>query len=282
MSYTACMPELPEVETIRRTIEPLVLGKTILGIRLLDTSIAQGAPERVQNEPVGTTITAVNRRGKHLILMLDSGKGLVLHLRMTGSVLLEPPTRNPRVRAELLLSDDVRLYFNDMRRLGVMELIDDLGSRMKKMGPEPLSDEFTPEALQSRLAHHKIPIKAALLDQHIIAGIGNMYADEALFLARLHPMTPCESLSPEQVAVLWSAVRRVLELAIANQGASIDTYVLPGGERGTAYDCFNVAHKKGAPCPRCGTPLERLMVRKRGAYYCPVCQRPDKPQNSEA
>ena len=267
------MPELPEVETIRRAIEPLVLGKTILLIQLHDPSIAQGQQERVRNEPVGTTVTAVNRRGKHLVLMLGDGKGLALHLRMTGSILLDPPVRNPRVRAEILLSDNVRLYFNDMRRLGTMEIIDNVDDRLSRLGPEPLSDEFTPEALQARLARHSIPIKAALLDQHIIAGIGNMYADEALFLSRLHPMTPCGSLTPEQVAGLWSAVREVLELAIANQGASIDTYVLPGGERGTAYDCFNVAHKLGAPCPRCGTPLERLMIRKRGAYHCPVCQR---------
>ena len=272
MSYTACMPELPEVETIRRAIEPLVLGKTILKIQLHDPSIAQGEPERVRNEPVGTTVAAVNRRGKHLILVLDNGKGLALHLRMTGSILLEPPQDNPRVRAEIVLSDNVRLYFNDMRRLGRMELIDKLDTLMDRLGPEPLSDEFTPDVLQSRTNRHGIPIKAALLDQHIIAGIGNMYADEALFLCRLHPLTPAGSLSSQQVADLWSAVREVLTLAIANHGASVDTYVLPGGERGTAYDYFNVAHKKGVPCPRCGTPLERLMIRKRGAYFCPVCQ----------
>ena len=204
--------------------------------------------------------------------MLDNGKGLALHLRMTGSVLLEPPQDNPRVRAEIVLSGNVRLHFNDMRRLGRMELIDNLDTLMDRLGPEPLGDEFTPEALRSRLTHHRIPIKAALLDQHIIAGIGNMYADEALFLSRLHPLTPAGSLSSQQIAGLWSALREVLTLAIANHGASVDTYVLPGGERGTAYDYFNVAHKKGVPCPRCGTPLERLMVRKRGAYYCPACQ----------
>ena len=258
------MPELPEVETIRRAIEPHIVGTQIADISLLDPSIAgPEGPEHLQ-AAIGSPVRAVLRRGKHLILVLERNRGIVLHLRMTGALLLNEPPAQARVRAVL--------SFNDMRRLGTLRFYEDLKPLLIRLGSEPLDEDFTGDALEASLSRHRIPIKAALLDQHIVAGIGNMYADEALFQAGIHPLTPANRLSREQVVRLWQAIRDVLDRAIANQGASINTYWLPNGERGTAHDAFNVAHKKGASCPNCSTPIERIMVRKRGAYHCPKCQ----------
>ena len=268
------MPELPEVETIRRAIEPCIVGARISDVSLPDPSIAgPEGPESLQTA-IGATVRAVLRRGKHLILLLDSNRGIVLHLRMTGAILLQEPATNARVRAVLSFSNGERLVFNDMRRLGTIRFYEDLKPLLLRLGTEPLDEEFTADSLEESLRQHRIPIKAALLDQHIIAGVGNMYADEALFQARIHPLKPANELDHDEVANLRQAVRDVLVRAIACQGASINTYWLPNGERGTAHYGFNVAHKRGASCPRCGTPIERIMVRKRGAYYCPDCQPP--------
>ncbi|MFC2008735.1 bifunctional DNA-formamidopyrimidine glycosylase/DNA-(apurinic or apyrimidinic site) lyase [Chloroflexota bacterium] len=266
------MPELPEVETIRRTIEPSVVGAQITDISLPDPSIAgREGPEHLQ-AVIGGTVRAVLRRGKHLILLLNNNRGIALHLRMTGSLLLGEPPMKARVRAILSFSNGERLFFNDMRRLGTLRLYEDLKPLLLRVGPEPLDENFTAGSLKASLSRHRIPIKAALLDQHIVAGIGNMYADEALFKVGIHPLAPANELTSDQVVRLWQAIRDVLERAIASQGASINTYWLPNGERGTAHDAFNVAHKKGAPCPNCSTPIERIMVRRRGAYFCPSCQ----------
>jgi formamidopyrimidine-DNA glycosylase len=268
------MPELPEVETIRRALEPLVLGERITGIRLVDPTISRGDRERLQTGPIGRRINGILRRGKHLVFALEGEKGLAVHFRMTGSLLLREPHAASRVRAVLALSNGVHLYFNDMRRLGTLEFLDDVEALFRRLGAEPLSDEFTADLLRDRLSRHRIPVKAALLDQRIVAGVGNMYADEALFLARIHPMTQARDLDFSQVTSLWNTLRQVLTDAIENRGASVSTYALPNGEHGTAHHSFNVAHRRGEPCPRCGTPIERIMVRKRGAYYCPTCQPP--------
>ncbi|MBN1151766.1 MAG: bifunctional DNA-formamidopyrimidine glycosylase/DNA-(apurinic or apyrimidinic site) lyase [Dehalococcoidia bacterium] len=266
------MPELPEVETIRRGIEPRVVGAQITGISLVDPAIAApNAPESL-HAAIGATVRAVLRRGKYLILLLSSNSGLVLHLRMTGALFLCEPPAGVRVRAVLTFSNGERLSFADTRRLGKIQYYSDLKPLLQRMGQEPLDGDFSVESLHRMLSRHHIPIKAALLEQHIIAGIGNMYADEALFRSRVHPMKDASSLTHDEVARLQTAIRHVLEHAIARQGASVDTYWLPNGERGTAHQAFCVAHKKGAPCPSCGTPITRIMVRKRGAYFCPNCQ----------
>lgn len=268
------MPELPEVETIRRAIEPLIRGQRLTALDIRDPSIMRGDASSLPSTITGVLVTDVIRRGKHLILLLEGGQAIVIHLRMTGALLLQEPGDARRVRAVLHFSNGTRLYFNDMRRLGTFTLVPDVGACCNRLGPEPLSDDFTPERMAQCLSRHRIPIKAALLDQHIVAGVGNMYADEALHDAAIHPLTQSNMLSPEQVRHLWQSIRDVLERAIACQGASIATYALPNGERGTAHDTFRVAHRKGAPCPRCGTAIQRLMVRKRGAYFCPGCQPP--------
>jgi len=267
------MPELPEVETIRRAIESCIVGAQITDITLADPSIAgPDGPEHLK-AAIGSPVRAILRRGKHLILVLERNRGIVLHLRMTGALLLNEPPARARVRAILSFSNGEKLLFNDIRRLGTLRFYEDLKPLLTRIGPEPLDPEFTADRLRSSLSRHRIPIKAALLDQHIVAGIGNMYADEALFQTGIHPLTPANELGHEKVVELWCAIREILERAIANQGASINTYWLPNGERGTAHDTFKVAHKKGAACPNCTTPIERIMVRKRGAYFCPRCQR---------
>jgi len=267
------MPELPEVETIRRALEPLILGERLTGLEVLDPRIVRGEADQLDRETAGLRVAGVMRRGKHLLLLLEGGKGIALHLRMTGSLLLNEPQHLPRVRAILSFSNGTRLFFNDMRRLGTIALIDNVEAYCLRLGTEPLSEGFTPDSLARCLAGRRIPVKAALLDQHLVAGVGNMYADEALFQAGIHPLIPAGELHSAQVQRLWNAIRAVLERAIASHGASINTYCLPNGDRGSAHDSFHVAHKKGVPCPTCGTPIDRVMVRKRGSYYCPECQR---------
>ncbi len=268
------MPELPEVETIRRAIGPLICGDYLVDVELRDLSLIRGNAEAFRSGVIGRTVTDVSRRGKNLLLVLNDDKVIAAHLRMTGSLLLKEPQQPNRVRAVLRFSNGTHLYFNDMRRLGTITLVTDMEAFCRRLGPEPLSGDFTPNRLSQSLAGHRIPVKAALLDQHIVAGVGNMYADEALYEAGIHPFTPANELSPKQVSWLWQAIRDVLELAIARQGASIATYALPSGERGTAHDLFKVAHRMDAPCGRCATPIRRVMVRKRGAYFCPRCQPP--------
>jgi formamidopyrimidine-DNA glycosylase len=267
------MPELPEVETIRRSVEPRIAGTRVDSIELFDPSIAAPyEPESLQ-AAIGATVRAVLRRGKHLILLLAGNSGLVMHLRMTGALFLCEPRGSMRVRAVLSFSNGALLAFADNRRLGKLHYYQDLKPLLLKLGLEPLDTDFTPEYLHGVLSHHRIPIKATLLDQHTIAGVGNMYADEALFEAAIHPLESANELDRGQVKRLWRAIRAVLERAIERQGASVDTYWLPNGERGSAHAAFCVAHRRGKPCPRCGTPIERVMVKKRGAYYCPACQR---------
>ncbi len=266
------MPELPEVETIRRAIEPRIVGAHITAISVQDASVAApDGPEFLQRA-VGATVRAVLRRGKHLILLLSGNSGIVVHLRMTGALFFCKPPAGMRVRAVLSFSNEERLLFADTRRLGKLQYYENLKPLLVRLGPEPLDEDFTAEALGRALSRHHTPIKAALLDQHIIAGVGNMYADEALFEARINPLTPAGALDQVQVHRLWESIRSVLGRAIERQGASVDTYWLPDGGRGTAHDAFCVAHRKGAPCPGCGLPIERLMLRKRGAYHCPRCQ----------
>jgi formamidopyrimidine-DNA glycosylase len=194
---------------------------------------------------------------------------------MTGSLLIgqdsfEPPKYT---RAIIHLDKDINIFFCDLRKFGVMRLVEDVGTVIGKLGPEPLKAGFTPQVLAQRLAKRTAPIKALLCDQPFIAGIGNMYADEALFAARIHPLRQGVSLSPEEVECLHQAILRVLQAAIGNKGASTDTYFRPDGTTGTAHSQFQVAHRLGGDhCPFCGTPIERIVVRSRGTYFCPRCQ----------
>jgi formamidopyrimidine-DNA glycosylase len=265
------MPELPEVETIKNELAPHVIGHTITAVTLFDERIVRQPPvEEFNSRLIGQTITGVGRRGKYLFFSLTSGQTLVTHLRMTGSLWLKPPDRF--VRAVIHLDGGVKVYFRDPRKFGVMWLVEDKNSIADKLGPEPLEAGFTAKTLAKALAKRTAPIKALLCDQSLIAGIGNMYADEALFLAKIHPMRAGGSLTKEEIERLYNAVKQVLTAGINEKGASTDTYFRPGGDIGTAHCQFRVAHRRGESCPTCGTPLERIPVRNRGSYFCPRCQ----------
>ena len=267
------MPELPEVETIRKELSPWVVGQSFTKVSILDTElVCGGSAEEVRRGLIGQKVKSLERRGKYLIFHLSNGRSLVIHLRMTGVLLLNPRGIDRYARAVFHLSNGHRLVFTDRRRLGLIWLVDDAHTVVGKLGPEPLDESFTPGILGQRLSRHHIPIKAALLDQCIVAGIGNMYADEALFAARIHPLRKADALSPAEVQALHHCVRRVLQAAISSKGASVDTYVRPEGELGTAHSDFKVAHRGGEPCPICGSTIERALVQNRGTYFCPRCQ----------
>jgi len=265
------MPELPEVETIKNELGPHIIGHTVTGVTLFWQGIVrQPSVEEFCSRLIGQKITGVERRGKYLIFGLTSGEALIIHLKMTGSLWLKPPDRF--IRAIIHLDNEPGIYFRDPRKLGVMWLVTDKNTVASKLGPEPLEAGFTSKVLAQRLSKRTAPIKALLCDQSFVAGIGNMYADEALFSAGIHPLRSGKSLSPEEIESLHRAIRQVLSAAIGNKGASVDTYFRPGGEIGTAHFQFRVAHRGGEPCPVCGTPLERIPIRNRGSYFCPKCQ----------
>jgi formamidopyrimidine-DNA glycosylase len=270
------MPELPEVETIKNELQPYLIGHPITSVTLLWQGIVrQPSVEEFCSRLIGQKITGIARQGKYLIFSLTSGEALIIHLKMSGSLLLKPASAEPDkfTRAILYLDNEASLQFRDPRKLGVMWLVKDKNSVVGKLGPEPLETDFTPQILAQRLSKHMAPIKALLCDQSFVAGIGNMYADEALFYARIHPLRSGKSLSQQEIERLHRAIQQVLWAAISNKGASVDTYFRPNGQIGTAHLQFQVAHRGGQPCPVCGTPLQRLPIRNRGSYFCPKCQR---------
>ena len=267
------MPELPEVETIKNELAPWVVGQSFTEVTIFDARLVYGgSAEEVSCGLIGQEIKRLERRGKYLIFHLSNGKSLIMHLRMTGILLLNPREVDRYARAVFHLSSGHCLVFSDRRRLGLIWLVDDANTVVCKLGPEPLDESFTPDILGQRLSRHHISIKAALLDQCIVAGIGNMYADEALFAAQIHPLRRADDLSLEEVQTLYHCIRRVLGAAIGCKGASVDTYIRPEGELGTAHSDFKVAHKIGEPCPICGSNIERCVVQNRGSYFCPRCQ----------
>jgi formamidopyrimidine-DNA glycosylase len=267
------MPELPEVETIKNELLPWVVGQSFTQVAILDTElVCDGSAEEVRRELVGQKVESLERRGKYLIFRLSNGRSLIMHLRMTGVLLLNPKGVDHYARAVFHFSNGHRLVFSDRRRLGLIWLVDDADTVVGKLGPEPLDESFTPGVLAERLSRHHIPVKAALLDQSIVAGIGNMYADEALFAARIHPLRKADALAPEEVLTLHNCIRKVLQAAICSKGASVDSYVRPEGELGTAHFDFKVAHRGDEPCPVCGGTIERVLVQNRGTYFCPRCQ----------
>ena len=270
------MPELPEVETIKNELIPYVVGRGITGVTLSWPAIVRQPPvQEFCSRLIGQEITGITRRGKYLLIGLSGGELLIIHLRMTGSLIIgrhspEPPKY---IRATIHLDNDTSIFFRDPRKLGVMWLAKDTNDIDNKLGPEPLEAGFTPKVLSERLAKRTAPIKALLLDQKLIAGVGNMYADEVLFAARIHPLRTGGSLSQEEVKRLHSAIQQILWAAIDNKGASVDTYFRPDGTEGTAHFEFKVAHQLGGKyCLVCGGPIERTVVRNRGTYYCPRCQ----------
>ncbi|MBA7678250.1 Formamidopyrimidine-DNA glycosylase [subsurface metagenome] len=269
------VPELPEVETIKNELLPHIVGRQVTDVTLFwEGIVRQPSVEEFRSRIIGQEITSIARRGKYLTFGLSSGDSLIIHLKMTGSLLLKSSSTPTEkfIRAIIYLNNETAIFFRDPRKFGVMRLVKGDNSIVSKLGPEPLEPVFTPQVLAQRLAKRKAPIKAILLDQHFIAGIGNMYADEALFAARIHPLRLGESLSSEEIERLHQAIQQVLRSAIGNKGASTDTYFRPSGEKGTAHFHFQVAHRGGKTCPICDTPIQRLPIRNRGSYFCSKCQ----------
>ena len=267
------MPELPEVETIKNELSPWIVGQRFTEVTIFDAKLVfDGSVEEVRRGLIGQKVESLGRRGKYLIFYLSNGKSLIIHLRMTGALLLNPEECGRYARAIFHLSKGHRLVFSDRRRMGLIWLVDDADTVVGKLGPEPLDEGFTPDILQQRLSRHRIPVKAALLDQRIVAGIGNMYADEALFGARIHPLRRANNLSAQEVRALHNCIHGVLQAGIDCKGASVDTYVRPEGKLGTAHFDFKVAHKAGEPCPICGSIIERVPIQNRGSYFCRRCQ----------
>lgn len=269
------MPELPEVETIKIELSPHVIGRNIKGVTLLwEGIVRQPSVEEFCTRITGQKISALARRGKYLLVSLSRGDLLIVHLKMAGSLLVGRDSQEPPrfTRAIIHLDGGTSIFFRDPRKFGLMRLVKDKASVVGKLGPEPLEPGFTAGLLQKLLARRQAPIKALLCDQNFIAGIGNMYADEALFAARIHPLRTGASLSIEEAKRLHRAIRQVLKAGIGRKGASIQNYYRPDGTTGTAHFEFKVAHGRGKNCPVCGTPIERIVVRGRGTYFCPKCQ----------
>ena len=273
------MPELPEVETVRRRIAPLVEGATIAGAEIVDPRLTRPvSPSLVADALVGERIAAVERRGKYLLWRLGSGRTLVVHLRMTGSLLHFPEGDLPADayrRATLALDTGAAVGYRDVRRFGTWELLDDGHLRpylASRLGPEPLAPSFTSARLARIVAERRAPIKAVLLDQRRIAGIGNIYADEALWRARIHPRRPAGELDAAEVARLHRAVRAALRRGVELSGSTLRDYVTPDGEGCGMQHEFHVYGRLGEPCDRCGRPIERIVVGGRGTWFCPRCQ----------
>jgi len=288
------MPELPEVETVRRGLARLVVGKQIASVSVYESPKSfPNSPEDVEQFVRGATITAVNRRAKVLLVSLSSDYMFVIHLKMTGqlvyvgkerfgaghpndSLIGVLPDRSTRV--SIHFSDDTTLFFNDQRKFGWVKLYPTIEvpniDFMQKVGPEPLEDDFTAAVMAGRLRHrNNTTIKAALLDQSVIAGVGNIYADESLWGAKIHPATRVRDVSDAQLAVLHDELVSVLALSIEKGGSTNHTYVNAEGQRGSYMDFARVFRRDELACPRHPDVLiEKLRVAGRGTHICPVCQ----------
>jgi formamidopyrimidine-DNA glycosylase len=274
------MPELPEVETVRTTLAPALAGRRFERVDILDTRLVRPfEPVAVAADLEGERVEGVERRGKYLVVRFESGRSLLIHLRMTGSLRHAPAgslADDPYRRAVVRLDDGSDVAYRDVRRFGTWLLLEpgELEPYLeRRLGAEPLSPAFTARALRERLAGRKAPVKAAILDQRTLAGMGNIYADEALWRARIHPLRPAGELDADETRRLHRAVRSALEAGIARQGATLRDYSTPDGRRGRMQHEFKAYGRGGEPCDRCGTPIEKTRVAGRGTWYCPFCQR---------
>ena len=277
------MPELPEVETIRRQLEPAIVGRRIERMEVLDPRWCEPAPpDEVAQAVEHRHIEKLDRRGKYLILELADDVHLVMHLRMTGNLLLAPPGDSERryLRVRIDLDDGHHLLFADARRFGTglvllgADAVHDYFSG--RVGIEPLGPDFTADALRGLASGRRQPVKAFLLSQERVAGVGNIYADEALWLAKVHPLRPVGTLKRAQLEALHEAVVTVLHAGIDAKGATIDDYRDATGAEGSFQDRFEAYAREGEPCSRCGAPIRKIKAAGRGTYFCPREQRPPR------
>ena len=277
------MPELPEVETIRSRLAPGLTGRRFDRVEISDPRLTRPVPpDAVAAALEGEQVADVRRRGKYLVVVFESGRHLLVHLRMTGNVLHPAPEGHeddPHVRAVVRLDDGSDVVYRDVRRFGTWDLLEpgelDEYFAARRLGVEPLARAFTAASLGRALAGRRAPVKAALLDQRAAAGIGNIYADEALWYARVHPLTPAGELDEGQVSALREGVRKALKLGIRRQGATLRDYRSADGSRGRMQEEFHVYGRAGEPCERCGTPIAKTRAAGRGTWFCPSCQSRD-------
>jgi formamidopyrimidine-DNA glycosylase len=273
------MPELPEVETIRRDLVPLVTGR-----KIVSAWVSEDAPRLVQLVPreeferslTGQTIKGIARRGKYLVFQLSDGLIWVVHLRMTGRLRHQwagCAGSDPYVRASFGLDDESWLCFSDLRKFGMMWLVDDWSLVKSDIGPEPLEDGFDAAAFRAALKRRSAPVKSVLLDQRVIAGVGNIYADEALFAAGIDPRKPASKLSGAAALRLHGAVIEVLHKALDDRGSSFSDYVDGKGNEGSHHLKVRVFRRTDQPCFTCGTAIRRVKVGGRSTHFCPKCQR---------
>jgi formamidopyrimidine-DNA glycosylase len=278
------VPELPEVETIRERLAPRLTGRRFERVVISDPRLTRPEPPEVVAAALeGEQVRAVRRRGKYLVVEFESGRHLLVHLRMTGNV--EHPARggldaDPHRRAVVNLDDGSDVAYRDVRRFGTWTLLEpgelDDYFAARRLGGEPLERGFTSRALAAAFAGRRAPVKAALLDQRAAAGIGNIYADEALWRAGIHPLRPAGTLTSDELVRLRKGIRAALEMGIARQGATLRDYRDPDGTQGRMQDEFRVYGRAGEPCFRCGTPIGKTRAGGRGTWYCPTCQRLDR------
>lgn len=270
------MPELPEVETVRRSLSELLPNRTISAVQVVKPQIVALGD---MNELVGQAFAEFGRRGKYLIFTLSGGARMVVHLRMTGKLLFHaeelPPEKHDHIR--MCFEDGSELVYNDIRAFGRVWLTDEAGltqiSGLATLGMEPIEPEFSAAYWHERTkGRSRLSVKAALLDQRIVAGLGNIYADEVLFRAGIHPERPVGTLTAEDDERLAAAMREILTEAIAMRGTTFRDYVDGNNQKGGYQNLLKVFQKNGEPCPVCGTPIERIRVGGRGTHFCPHCQ----------
>lgn len=270
------MPELPEVETVARDLRGLIVGATIVDAETRwARTLRELTPEALASGVAGRRIEAVGRRGKQLVIDLSGNAFLTIHLKMTGQLFVVPQGRpdDPYVRLVLELDDGREIRFRDIRKFGRVGLYGiDTADPFEKTGPEPLADVFTVAAFRRRLRGRKGRLKPLLLDQTFVAGVGNIYADEALWAARLHPLRTARTLRPPDERRLWLELRRILAEAVIRRGSSIDDYTAPDGD-GDMQDHLQAYQRAGEPCRRCGRPIRRIVVGGRATHFCSWCQR---------
>ncbi|MBV7335199.1 bifunctional DNA-formamidopyrimidine glycosylase/DNA-(apurinic or apyrimidinic site) lyase [Chloroflexi bacterium TSY] len=269
------MPELPEVETYVRELQPELEDRTILEAqvfwpRIIAAPSVSEFVEKIRHQQ----FTTFQRRGKYILLGLSGGDTLMIHLRMTGELHLYPPDTPPDKHTHIVyhLDDQRHLHYRDQRKFGRIWLVRDTEPILGHLGPEPLDDSFTPDVLAQKLEKRKASIKALLLDQSIVAGIGNIYADEALFRAGIHPTRSGHSLSIVELKRLHQALHIVLERGIELKGSSLQNYIRFAGTQGNLQEEHQVFRKTGQPCPVCGHTIERIIVAQRSTHFCHVCQ----------
>jgi formamidopyrimidine-DNA glycosylase len=272
------MPELPEVETIRRDLTPLLVGRRLARVRIHaggERLAVTHSPREIEAALTGRRVEEIGRHGKYLLLRLDDGQTWVVHLRMTGSLVHVTADADAHrfERARIDLDDGSTLQFNDLRKFGTWHLVEDAREAMPQSGPDALSEEFSDAWFIARLKGRAAPVKALLLDQRIAAGVGNIYADEALWIAKVHPSTAAGTLGPVRVRRLRAAVLQTLHDSLGDRGSSFSDYRDGLGGEGLHHVRVHVFRRDGQPCERCSTTIRKVRVAGRGTHYCPRCQR---------